>query len=86
MWQISRPPANGASLATHKPMMKYKLALCLFKIYYTDFNSVEFSNLSFNQILTGRQTQFKTMKNNNFKVGINSLANRLSFINGDKPL
>ena len=67
-------------------MMKYKLALCLLKIHNTDFNSVEFQNLNFNQVITGRQMMFKTLKSINYKVGMNSLANRFSLINDEIPL
>ena len=34
--------------------LKYKMALCLYKLYNQDFNPIEFSHLNFNQILTGR--------------------------------
>ena len=51
-------------------MMKYKLAICLFKFYNKDFNSKEFAPLNFNQILTGSQTHFITLKSNSLKVGI----------------
>ena len=67
-------------------MMNYKLALSLFKLYNKDFNSIEFVNLNFNQILTGRQTKFITLKSNFYKVGMNSLANRLQVINNKIPL
>ena len=39
--------------------MKYKLALCLFRIYNNDFNIVEFSHLNYYQVLTSRQTNIK---------------------------
>ena len=52
---------NRASLNS---IMSYKLALCLHKIYNQDFNSIEFTNLNFNQILKRRQTVFKTLKTN----------------------
>ena len=61
-------------------VLKYKLALCLFKLYNENFNSIEFAQLNFNQVLTGRQTHFKTLKNNAYKVGLNSLTNWLYFI------
>ena len=50
------------------------------------YNSVEFTQLNFNQILTGRQVLFKTLKSNVYKVGINSLSNRLYYINDQIPL
>ena len=63
--------------ASIEDIMKYNLALCLFKIYYADFNSAEFLLLNFNQVLTGRQNNFVTLKSNRLKVGFNSLLNRL---------
>ena len=51
-----------------------------------DFNSFEFVGLNFNQILTSRQTDFVSLKNNTFKVGINSLSNRLYILNNIIPL
>ena len=44
--------------ATPVKLMKYKLALCLYKIYNTDFNSKEFIRLNMSQILTSRQEKF----------------------------
>ena len=44
--------------ATPDEMMSYKLALCLFKLYNSKFNTLEFVGLNFDQILTGRQTNF----------------------------
>ena len=72
--------------ATPECMMKYKLALSLHKLYNKDFNNIEFLLLNQNQILTSRQTLFKTLKTNTYKVGINSLTNRLSLINNLIPL
>ena len=67
-------------------MMQYKLALCLFKLYNTNFDSFEFAALNYNQILTSRESNFMTLKDNKTKVGINSLTNRLFYINGKVPL
>ena len=72
--------------ATPDKILKYKLALSLHKLYNKDFNSIEFAHLNFNQVLTRRHTVFKTLKNNFYKVGINSLSNRLNHINDDIPL
>ena len=38
------------------------------------------------QILTSRQTKFKSRKANNLKVGINTLANRLFILNDQIPI
>ena len=43
-------------------LMRYKLALGLYKLYTVNFNSIKFTHLNFNQLLTGRQTMFKTQK------------------------
>ena len=67
-------------------MMQYKLAICLFKLYNNNFNYIEFAALNYNQILTSRQTEFIASKDNKTKVGINSLSNRLFYINGLVPL
>ena len=64
----------------------YKTALSLFKLYNNDYNPLEFALLNFNQILTGRQTNFISIKSNVRKVGINCLGNRLTVINNKIPL
>ena len=51
-----------------------------------EYNVVEFCMLNFNQVITSRQTNFITLKNNRTKVGINSLSNRLHVINNLIPL
>ena len=65
--------------------MKYKLALCLFKTYNSDFNVVEFLHLNFNQVFTSRQLNFETLKSNNKKVGLNALSNRFHCLNDSIP-
>ena len=72
--------------ATPCKIQKYKLALCLHKLYNKDFNVVEFCSLNFNQVFTSRQTKFITIKSNRTKVGLNSLSNRLHLINNMIPL
>ena len=72
--------------ATLDAMMNYKLALCLFKLYNSDFNTLEFAGLNCNQILTGRQTNFISLKSNSFKDGINALSNRFYTLNNKIPL
>ena len=72
--------------ATPESILKYKLALSLHKLYNMDYNSIEFAQLNYNQIFTSRQTYFKILKNNAFKVGLNSLSNRLSILNNEIPL
>ena len=72
--------------APPESILKHKLALCLYKLYNKDYNSIESAHLNFNQILTSRQTVFKTSKSNIFKVGINSLSNRLAHLYDEIPL
>ena len=72
--------------ATPDEMMHYKLALSLFKLYNSEFNEFEFVGLNFNQILTSRQTNFVSSRNNNLKVGINCLSNRFYILNNKIPL
>ena len=67
-------------------LMKNKLALCLFKLYDTNYNPKEFVCLNSNQILTSRQANFITSKSNSIKVGIKCLTNRLYLLNGKIPL
>ena len=72
--------------ATPNEYMKYRLAISLFKLYNSDFNSIEFVLLNSNQILTGRQTHFNSLKSNQLRVGINSLSNRFNVLNNMIPL
>ena len=72
--------------ATPDNIMQHKLALSLHELYNKDFNSIEFVHLNFLLILTSRQTSFKTLKNNAYKVGMNSLTNRPTHINVVIPL
>ena len=77
---------KSCNRATPDELMLYKTALCLFKLYNMEFNSIEFIGLNFNQIITGRQTNFLTLKSNTYKVGMNALANRLFPLNNKIPL
>ena len=72
--------------ATPDKMQKYKLAICLHKLYNIEFIQIEFYLLNNNQVMTSRQTNFITLKTNRTRVGLNSLANRLHAINGIIPL
>ena len=72
--------------ATPIQVMRYKLALCLHKLYNSDYNSIEFLSLNFKQVITGRQTKFKCFKDNNTKVGLNTLSNCLYVLNDLIPL
>ena len=56
------------SRATPEQMMTYKMALCLFKLYNSKFNSIELTILNFNQLLNSRQTHFKFLRTLNTKL------------------
>ena len=58
--------------ATPIKILKYKLAICLFKLYNMNYNVIEFCILNFNQVITSRQTNFITVRSNRTQVGINS--------------
>ena len=64
----------------------YKHALALYKLFWSDANSTEFLALNLNTILTSRQVNFITTKDNKRKVGLNALANRLNPLNNRIPL
>ena len=72
--------------ATPNKMWNYKLALSLFELYNCNYNSLEFVNLNFSQVLTSRQTTFNFLKSNRTRIGLNSLANPLHHINDKIPL
>ena len=72
--------------ATPETFIQYKSALCLYKLYNKNYNPIEFAHLNFNQVLMRRQVHFKMLKSNIYKVGNNSLANRLYHINDQIPL
>ena len=72
--------------ATPEVFLQYKLALCPYKLYNTDFNPIKFTLLNFNQIMKARQTNFISLKSITLKVGINYLVNRLPVINNKIPL
>ena len=72
--------------ATPESKMQYKLSIQMFKLYNSNDHSLEWIHLNFNQILTSQQTKFSILKSNIKKVGLNTLSNRLSALNGKIPL
>ena len=48
--------------ATPNKMLNYKLALSLFKLYNCNYNSLEFVNLNFNQVLDLKTNHFQNFK------------------------
>ena len=73
---------DSCKRATPCKMQKYKLAICLYKLYNTEFKPIEFYLLNYNQVVTSRQRNFFIIKSNNIRVGLNSISNRLHTING----
>ena len=67
-------------------LMRYSLAIQLFKLYNSDDYSFEWINLNLNQVITSRQLHFKILQTSKLRVGANALTNRLSEINGKIPL
>lgn len=72
--------------ATPNQMSTYKHAILLHKLYNSTDSTNEWLTLNFNQILTGRQLNFKIIADNNFKIGNNLLCNRLTSLNEKIPL
>ena len=68
--------------AVPEMMRIYKMAIQLHKLYNSNDHSLEWVSLNENQILTSRQAKFYILKSNKYKVGLNSVTNRLSCLNG----
>ena len=62
-------------------ILKYKLALMLFKLYRDKIPSHEWLALNEEQIFTSRQTKCNVNSYSNYKVGFNTPTRRLTFIN-----
>ena len=74
---------NNSSMP--ESLMSYKMTLQLHKLYNTNDQSLDWISLNFDQILTSRQTTFMISKTNKTKIGLNTMANRLSILNGRIP-
>ena len=72
--------------ATPNQMLTYKHAILFFKLYNSIETTVDWLNLNFQQILTGRQLNFIISPKNNYKIGSNSMCNRLALLNDKIPL
>ena len=72
--------------ATPSQMMLYKHAILLFKIFNNQQPPHDWLELNFTQLTSRRQVNFECQNNANFKVGNNSLSNRLSTLNNKIPL
>ena len=60
--------------ATPEKFMMSKHALALFRHVNNTKPSLEWCALHFNQILTSRESNFKSTKSNRLRVGLNALA------------
>ena len=63
-------------------LIEFKHAVLLHKLYNEHLAVTDWIELNMNQILTFRQTHFKTSKTNTFKVGNYILTSRLNIPNG----
>ena len=72
--------------ATPNQILLYKHALLLFKLYNCVDTTMDWVHLNFQQILTSRQLNFIASRNNDNKIGFNSICNRLTLLNNLIPL
>ena len=63
-------------------LIEFKHAIMLHKLYNEQLPVADWVDLNFDQILSSRQTHFKTTIRNIFKIGNNKLATRLNVLNG----
>ena len=67
--------------ATPKKMCDYKHALQLYKLFSLEIPKVDWVDLNFQQVFSGRAWTFNFGKINNYKVGLNLICNRFHSIN-----
>ena len=72
---------NQFKQAMPKQMSLYKLSLQLHKLYNQNENTYEWVHFASQIIITSRQTKFENIKRNNYKIGLNTLTNKLSCLN-----
>ena len=72
---------KSCNRATPNQIITYKHALLLHKLYNVNFPQADWLDLNIHQTFTSRQTKFKIIKTNNYLVGHNILAARLSILN-----
>ena len=70
------------SRATPTQMCDYKHALQLYKLISLETPKVDWVDLNFQQVFSGRSRTFNFAKTNNYKVGLNLICNRFHSING----
>ena len=83
LWMLNYEELHEmAGRATPVRLMYYKLALQLHKTTNLQIPTTDWISLNLNNVATSRQTTFITNKTNNYRVGMNSLSNRLWYLNG----
>jgi hypothetical protein len=65
---------------------KYVTALCCHKLINRHLNQTELDNLLLNKISSPRCQAFQSVRNNNFKVGMNRVSNRAWHVKNTIPL
>jgi hypothetical protein len=65
---------------------RYKLSLLLYRTFNDAIPETEWVGMNFQQITMSRQSEFKIVKTNKHKVGLNILCNRFHEINGKVKL
>jgi ABC-type polysaccharide transport system permease subunit len=68
--------------ATPEMFGRYRLSLLLYRTFNESISETEWIGMNFQQIIMSRQTEFKIVKTNILKVGLNILCNRFHEING----
>ena len=72
--------------ATPTQMCIYKHALLLYKLLKTEIPSLDWIDLNFQQSFNQREQTFKFFSTNNYRVGCNSICNRMNILNGTLQL
>ena len=67
--------------ALPEQMVLHKHAIMLHKFYNENYPEMDWLALNFQQTTTQRQTNFKILRNNSYKIGNNILTNRLHVLN-----
>ena len=67
---------------TPSQMCNYKLALLLYKLINCEIPYLDWLDVNFQQTFNSRQCNFSFFSINNYRVGCNSICNRLRVLNG----
>ena len=83
MWLMSYKNLHKmAGRATPDQLLKYKLALQLYKIFHHQVPSQDWVSININGIYTSRQNHFIIQKSNRLRLGMSIISNRFSALNG----